>query len=100
MINAFLIEESICFIQAQSKTLQHLTFGKPSHFIVKKEVGILSGSPVVKVSDPGRHVMSSSPVPPKRGRCTLNLSRAQTSSHWCGVIIRRGSASSGIVLIT
>ncbi|GFS75578.1 hypothetical protein TNCV_3425231 [Trichonephila clavipes] len=41
-------------------------------------------SPVVKVSDHGRHVMSSSPVLLKtrrvRERCTLNLSRAQTSS--------------------
>ncbi|GFT17090.1 uncharacterized protein TNCV_4738221 [Trichonephila clavipes] len=50
------------------------------------------GSPVVKVSDHGRHVMSSSPVPLKtrRGgqRCTLNLSRAQTSSRWCGVVVR------------
>ncbi|GFV45466.1 hypothetical protein TNCV_299661 [Trichonephila clavipes] len=43
------------------------------------------GSPVVKVSDHGRHVMSSSPEPLKtrrvRARCTLNLSRAQTSSR-------------------
>ncbi|GFV81446.1 uncharacterized protein TNCV_51701 [Trichonephila clavipes] len=38
--------------------------------------------------------MSSSPVPLKTRRvgqrCTLNLSRAETSSHWCGVVIRRG----------
>ncbi|GFS55270.1 hypothetical protein TNCV_1626191 [Trichonephila clavipes] len=26
-------------------------------------------------------------------RCTLNLSRAQTSSCWCGVLIKRGGAS-------
>ncbi|GFX59569.1 hypothetical protein TNCV_3053881 [Trichonephila clavipes] len=42
------------------------------------------GSPVVKVSDHDRHVVSSSPVPLKTRRvgqrCTLNLSRAQTSS--------------------
>ncbi|GFX79853.1 uncharacterized protein TNCV_4981651 [Trichonephila clavipes] len=46
------------------------------------------GNPVVKVSDHGRHVMSSSPVPLKTlragQRCTLNLSRAETSSRWCG----------------
>ncbi|GFX80814.1 transposable element Tcb2 transposase [Trichonephila clavipes] len=46
------------------------------------------GSLVVKVSDRGWHVMSSSPVPLKSRRveelCTLNLSRAQTSSRWCG----------------
>ncbi|GFX97446.1 uncharacterized protein TNCV_2840061 [Trichonephila clavipes] len=52
------------------------------------------GSPGVKVSDHGRYVMSSSPVPPKTRlvgeRCSLNLSRAQTSSRWCGVVVRRG----------
>ncbi|GFW75632.1 uncharacterized protein TNCV_4428151 [Trichonephila clavipes] len=51
-------------------------------------------SPVVKVSDPGRHVMSTSPVPLMTRRvgerCTLNLSRAETSSRWCGVVVRRG----------
>ncbi|GFT24889.1 uncharacterized protein TNCV_3021731 [Trichonephila clavipes] len=55
-------------------------------------------SPVVKVSDIGRHVMSSSPVPLKTShvgeRCTLNLSRAQTSSSLCGVGVRRRGASS------
>ncbi|GFY03390.1 uncharacterized protein TNCV_1173481 [Trichonephila clavipes] len=52
------------------------------------------GSPVVKVSNHGRHVMSSIPVTPKTRRvgqrCTLNLSRAETSSRWCGVVVRRG----------
>ncbi|GFU49527.1 hypothetical protein TNCV_1590721 [Trichonephila clavipes] len=46
------------------------------------------GSQVVKVSDHGWRVMSSSPVPLKTSRvgerCTLNLSRAQASSRWCG----------------
>ncbi|GFU65355.1 uncharacterized protein TNCV_2836651 [Trichonephila clavipes] len=49
-------------------------------------------------------VMSSSPVPPKTRRvgqrCTLNLSRAETSSRWCGVVVRRGGASSGVVHVT
>ncbi|GFV12992.1 hypothetical protein TNCV_3175271 [Trichonephila clavipes] len=62
------------------------------------------GSSVVKVSDHGRHVMSSSPVPLKT-HCvgegyTLNLSRAQTSSRWCGGVARRGGSSSGVVLVT
>ncbi|GFX25406.1 uncharacterized protein TNCV_1423901 [Trichonephila clavipes] len=52
------------------------------------------GSPVVKVSNHGRHVMSSILVPLKTSRvgqrCTLNLSRAETSSRWCGVVVRRG----------
>ncbi|GFV77029.1 uncharacterized protein TNCV_690991 [Trichonephila clavipes] len=39
-------------------------------------------------------VTSSSPVPLKTHRvgqrCTLNLSRVETSSRWCGVVVRRG----------
>ncbi|GFU47070.1 uncharacterized protein TNCV_2616411 [Trichonephila clavipes] len=46
------------------------------------------GSLVVKVSDRGWLVTSSSPVPLKSRRagkqCTSNLSRAQTSSRWSG----------------
>ncbi|GFU91174.1 uncharacterized protein TNCV_4925041 [Trichonephila clavipes] len=38
-------------------------------------------------------VISSSPVPLKtrrvEQRCTLNLSRAETSSRWSGVVVRR-----------
>ncbi|GFX67246.1 uncharacterized protein TNCV_3380711 [Trichonephila clavipes] len=53
---------------------------------------------MVKVSDHGWHVTSSSRVPLKtqrrghevRPRYTLNLLRAQISSHWCGVKVRRG----------
>ncbi|GFS94510.1 uncharacterized protein TNCV_2015201 [Trichonephila clavipes] len=49
-------------------------------------------------------VTSSSPVPPKTRRvgqrCTLNLWRAETSSRWCGVVVRRGGASSGVVHVT
>ncbi|GFW23748.1 uncharacterized protein TNCV_2032911 [Trichonephila clavipes] len=51
------------------------------------------GSLVVKVSDHGRHVTTSSQLPQKTRRvgerCTLNLSRAQTCSRWCGVVVRR-----------
>ncbi|GFV28070.1 uncharacterized protein TNCV_187461 [Trichonephila clavipes] len=49
-------------------------------------------------------VTSSSPVPLKTRRvgqrCTLNLSRAETSSRWCGVVVRRGDARSGVVHVT
>ncbi|GFX76478.1 hypothetical protein TNCV_2130291 [Trichonephila clavipes] len=31
---------------------------------------------------------------------TLNLSTAQTSSRWCGVVVRRGDFSSDVVLVT
>ncbi|GFY12439.1 uncharacterized protein TNCV_1798611 [Trichonephila clavipes] len=49
-------------------------------------------------------VTSSIPVPLKTRRvgqrCTLNLSRAETSSQRCGVVVRRGDASSGVVHVT
>ncbi|GFU06451.1 uncharacterized protein TNCV_351081 [Trichonephila clavipes] len=45
-------------------------------------------------------VTSSSPVPLKTSRvgqrCTLNLSRGETCSRWCSVVVRRGGASSGL----
>ncbi|GFY34221.1 uncharacterized protein TNCV_2505241 [Trichonephila clavipes] len=62
------------------------------------------GGPVVKVSDHGWHVMSSSQVQLKTRcvgqRCPLNLSRAETSSRWCGGVVRSGGASSGVVHVT
>ncbi|GFW31588.1 uncharacterized protein TNCV_4420211 [Trichonephila clavipes] len=49
-------------------------------------------------------VTSSSPVPLKTHRvgkrCTINLSRAETSSRWCSVVVRRGGVSSGVVHVT
>ncbi|GFX24331.1 uncharacterized protein TNCV_421321 [Trichonephila clavipes] len=52
-----------------------------------------SSALVVKVSVRGRLVTSSSPVPLKTRRagqrCTLNLSRAETSFRWCGIYERR-----------
>ncbi|GFT07913.1 uncharacterized protein TNCV_873451 [Trichonephila clavipes] len=49
-------------------------------------------------------VTSLSPVPLKTyrvgERCTFNPSRAQTSSRWCGAVVRRGGASSGVVHVT
>ncbi|GFW24052.1 uncharacterized protein TNCV_4950961 [Trichonephila clavipes] len=76
------------------------------HFARMKQDGSFKacGSPVVKVSDQGRQFMSSSPAQlktrPVGQRCSLNLSRAETSSLWCGVVVRRGSASLGVVLVT
>ncbi|GFX02740.1 hypothetical protein TNCV_2011841 [Trichonephila clavipes] len=71
-------------------------------FVHRSERG--RGSLEVKASDHGWRVMSSRPVPLKTRRVgeryTLNLSRAQTSYGWCGVIDRRGGASSGVVLVT
>ncbi|GFW44744.1 hypothetical protein TNCV_4482891 [Trichonephila clavipes] len=58
---------------------------------------------VVKVSDRGWLTTSSSPVPLKTRRvgkrCTLHLS-PQTSSRWCGAVVRRGDASSGFLFVT
>ncbi|GFX23910.1 uncharacterized protein TNCV_2730151 [Trichonephila clavipes] len=52
------------------------------------------GSTVVKVSDHGSHVVSSNRVRLNtrlvRERYPLNLSRAQKSSCWFGVVVRRG----------
>ncbi|GFV54102.1 uncharacterized protein TNCV_5119371 [Trichonephila clavipes] len=46
-------------------------------------------------------VTSSSPVPLKTHRvgqrCTLNLSRTEMSSRWCGVVVMRGGTSSGVL---
>ncbi|GFY16378.1 uncharacterized protein TNCV_2350221 [Trichonephila clavipes] len=59
---------------------------------------------VVKVSDHRRHATSSSPVPLNSRhvgkRFTLNMSRAETSSRWCGVVVRREGANSGVVHVT
>ncbi|GFW72040.1 uncharacterized protein TNCV_4789281 [Trichonephila clavipes] len=76
--------------KAQATSLYALQIRTTSMFL-KFSSG--RGSLVVKVSDRGKHVMSSSPVPLKTSRvwerCTLNLSRAQTSFRWCGVVVRR-----------
>ncbi|GFW92138.1 uncharacterized protein TNCV_3540241 [Trichonephila clavipes] len=49
-------------------------------------------------------VTSSSLVPLKTRRvgqrCSLNLSRVEMSSRWCGVVVRKGGASSGVVHVT
>ncbi|GFY10228.1 uncharacterized protein TNCV_2629071 [Trichonephila clavipes] len=83
---------------------REITENDPPGSLVGSRWGLSCGSPVVKVSDHGRHVMSSSPVPLKirrvGQRCTLNLSRAQTSSRWCDVVARRRGASSGLVHVT
>ncbi|GFX49125.1 uncharacterized protein TNCV_3077431 [Trichonephila clavipes] len=59
------------------------------------------GSRVVIVAG---FVTSFSPVPLKTHRvgerCALNLSKAQTPSLWCGVVVRREGASSGVIHVT
>ncbi|GFU63525.1 hypothetical protein TNCV_1000761 [Trichonephila clavipes] len=62
------------------------------------------GSLVVKVSDCSWLVTSSSPVPLETRRVgergVSNLTRVQTFFRWCGVVVRRGDASLGVVLVT
>ncbi|GFU33195.1 uncharacterized protein TNCV_4156981 [Trichonephila clavipes] len=79
----------------KDKTNSHITKtqqGVKAFFFSSSDLGGC-GSPVVKASNHGRHVMRSIPVPLKTRRvgqrCTLNLSRAETSSRWCGVVVRR-----------
>ncbi|GFW60422.1 hypothetical protein TNCV_942891 [Trichonephila clavipes] len=50
----------------------------------------------------GWRVTSSSPVSLKTHRvgCSLNLLRVQVSSGWCRTVVRKGGASSGVVLVT
>ncbi|GFX41738.1 hypothetical protein TNCV_388511 [Trichonephila clavipes] len=73
-------------------------------FILLTLTNVGRGSQMVKISDRGWLVTISSPVPLKTHRvgerCTLNPSRAQTSSLWCDMVVRRGGASSGVVLVT
>ncbi|GFV01938.1 hypothetical protein TNCV_4978891 [Trichonephila clavipes] len=65
-------------------------------------------NPVATVAEwSGRIVagLVTSPVTLKTRRaeklCTLNLSRAQSSSRWCGVVVRRrGACSSVTPLVT
>ncbi|GFU18279.1 integrase catalytic domain-containing protein [Trichonephila clavipes] len=94
--------EKNCFCFTHHNSLIHFSREKTRNPTPTSNLGC--GSPVVKVSDHGRHVMSSSPVPLKTRRvgqrCTLNLSRVETSSRWCGVVVRRGGASSGVVHVT
>ncbi|GFT97823.1 hypothetical protein TNCV_4587301 [Trichonephila clavipes] len=48
-----------------------------------------------------RKFKPSTPKEPCVGqRCMLNLSKAETSSRWCGVVVRRGGASSGVIHVT
>ncbi|GFS91873.1 hypothetical protein TNCV_1930581 [Trichonephila clavipes] len=62
------------------------------------------GSLVIKVSDRSWHVTSSSLVPLKTcrvgERCPFNLSKTQTPSRWCDLVVRRGGTSSSVVPVT
>ncbi|GFU54124.1 hypothetical protein TNCV_109491 [Trichonephila clavipes] len=74
-------------------------------FMRERPTNILGrGSREVQVSDRGLpcHEFEPSTTKTRRvgQRCTLNLSRGETSSRWCGVEVRRGGASPGVVHVT
>ncbi|GFV64797.1 hypothetical protein TNCV_808941 [Trichonephila clavipes] len=75
-------------MRIRQQFLGHLVLVLVERFVHISQFDSGCGSPVVKVSDQGRHVMRLSPVPLKTRRvgqrCTLNMSRAETSSRWCG----------------
>ncbi|GFV70798.1 hypothetical protein TNCV_1947081 [Trichonephila clavipes] len=57
------------------------------------------GNPAIEVSEHDRPSTTKDP-PCRAERCTLNLSRAEKSSRRCGVVVRRGGPSSGVVHVT
>ncbi|GFY20567.1 hypothetical protein TNCV_211991 [Trichonephila clavipes] len=90
------------FIPLLSSDEQYFGCNKSAQRVTHHRTGC--SSPVVKVSNHGRHAMSSCPLPlkirPVGQRCTLNMSRTETRSHWCGVVVRREGARSGVVHVT
>ncbi|GFU73107.1 uncharacterized protein TNCV_1353981 [Trichonephila clavipes] len=92
--------------QISAYDMREIGIAKWSEFIESdKNYNVLGGdisekqSPMVAFSHPGYRIVagfvtSSSPVPLKTRRvgqrCMLNLSRAETSSRWCGVVVKRG----------
>ncbi|GFT15841.1 uncharacterized protein TNCV_3314411 [Trichonephila clavipes] len=64
-------------------------------FCLNDEVKAVFGAEWYRYRIVAGFIRSSSPVPLKtrrvEQRCTLNLSRAETSSRWCGVVVRRGA---------
>ncbi|GFX29611.1 hypothetical protein TNCV_4776831 [Trichonephila clavipes] len=69
---------------------------KSTRFAVAKRAAV----PVVKVSEHGRHVTSSSPVPLKTRRVEERCTQSVESSNVLQLVVRRGGASSGVVLVT
>ncbi|GFW01669.1 uncharacterized protein TNCV_4085841 [Trichonephila clavipes] len=98
-------EPSHFTLPTNSKACTHLNFMTPFSLLglcllAPPPVHVRSTDQMAAVAEWYRHrimagfVTSSSPVPLKTRRvgqrCTLNLSRAETSSRWCDVVVRRG----------
>ncbi|GFW87833.1 uncharacterized protein TNCV_1359371 [Trichonephila clavipes] len=91
MVQFCLDKESLCIIKVVELE---------SGYTTNRNCLMLHPSPVAVVAEWSRYwivagfVTSSSPVSLKthrvKERCMLNLSRIQTSSRWCGVVVRRG----------
>ncbi|GFU51586.1 helitron_like_N domain-containing protein [Trichonephila clavipes] len=103
-------EITLELIPGQNSTDKHDLTARVFKVKLQKLVALLTKGKVVVVAEWYRYrivagfVTSSSPVPQKTRRvgqrCTLNLSRAEMSSRWCGVVVRRGGASSGVIHVT
>ncbi|GFW54086.1 uncharacterized protein TNCV_3828941 [Trichonephila clavipes] len=94
LVFCFLVKEYV------SRFLEHLRAQGHVTLAVKKNRHLTLRQTLAAVAEWYRYrtvacfVTGSSPVPLKTRRvgqrCTLNLSRAETSSRWCGVVVRRG----------
>ncbi|GFV99058.1 anaphase-promoting complex subunit 1 [Trichonephila clavipes] len=78
------------------KTISITTTGQEkTHFTVM--LACCHGSLVVKVTDSwlACHEFEHSTTEDRHAgeQCTLNMSRTQTSSHWCGVVVRRETSA-------
>ncbi|GFX59752.1 uncharacterized protein TNCV_1777911 [Trichonephila clavipes] len=73
---------------------KRLKFEQVSDYVRNRDFKVAAVAEWYRYQIVACHVTSSSPVPLKirrvGQRCTLNLSRDETSSRWCGVVVRRG----------
>ncbi|GFW62485.1 hypothetical protein TNCV_291591 [Trichonephila clavipes] len=87
------IDSNDC-VKVTAKNLKKVQFDIWSRNYVASEISV-----ALQLMVADRLVTSSSPVPLKTRRVgqrfTSNLSRAETSSRWCGVVVRRGGTRSG-----
>ncbi|GFU33871.1 guanylate cyclase [Trichonephila clavipes] len=97
---AYLYDSVILYAEALAQTLAENEDPRNGTLIIQKIINKGMYQRVAAVAEWYRYrivaclVTSSIPVPLKTRRvgqrCTLNLSRAETSSRWCGVVVRRG----------
>ncbi|GFW62957.1 uncharacterized protein TNCV_4453051 [Trichonephila clavipes] len=88
----FAPEEYVEKLQARMEEMHHLSRERIGMASEKKKVAAVAEW--YRYQTVACFVTGSNPVPLKTcrvgQRCTLNLSRAETSSRWCGVVVGRG----------